>query len=92
MQALWNEGWLGFVDNNLNGTCDAQDERILQREKADRGSEIAIILHARWKNIKFDARGVLRRCGHFRVCSDPVGPQKKSMQVIRMNTWGRLAV
>ena len=30
MQALWNEGWLGFVDNNLNGIYDQGDEHVLQ--------------------------------------------------------------
>ncbi len=87
----WNQGWMGFVDNNLNGMYDDVDELVVRHSAPQYAHKVDIIFHARWKNIKFDARGILRRSGHFRVCNpDRVGEQQ--MQVIRMNTYGRLAI
>ena len=87
----WNQGWMGFVDNNLNGIYDETDELVVRHAPPQTNKKVDIIFHARWKNIKFDGRGVLRRSGHFRVCNpDKAGEQ--NMLVIRMNTYGRLAI
>lgn len=87
----WNQGWMGFVDHNLNSVYDPGDEQTVRHAPPQQNSKVDIIFHARWKDVKFDARGVLRRSGHFRVCNpDKTGQQ--SMQLIRMNTFGRLAI
>jgi Tfp pilus assembly protein FimT len=90
-QTHWNRGWMGFVDNNLNGIYDDGDEQVVRHQAPKQAYKVDIIFHARWKDIKFDGRGILRRSGHFRLCS-PEGKEKQTMKVIRMNTFGRLAV
>lgn len=90
-QTRWNQGWMGFVDNNLNGIYDEGDEQVVRHSKPRNNRKVDIIFHARWNNIKFDGRGVLRRSGHFRVCN-PDKPGDQKMLVIRMNTHGRLAI
>ena len=48
-------------------------------------------MHARWEDIKFDGRGVLRRSGHLLVC-DPSERDEQTIKLIRMNMFGRLAL
>ncbi len=90
-QAHWNTGWMGFVDNNLNGLYDDGDEQVVRHQAPRQAQKVDIIFHARWKDIKFDSRGILRRSGHFRLCN-PDRKEKHNMKVIRMNTFGRLAI
>lgn len=89
--ANWGNGWLGYVDLNSNERFDVADKFLLRRPGPDDSRSIAIFLHARWKDIKFDSRGVLRRSGHLRICN-PAQKQAEEMKVIRMNTYGRLAI
>ena len=90
-QIHWNQGWMAYIDNNLNNIYDDGDEQFIHHKNTMQNNNIDIIIHARWQDIKFDGRGVLRRSGHFRVCNPEI-PGEQSMQVIRMNTYGRLAI
>lgn len=87
----WNQGWMAYIDNNLNSVYDDGDEQFIYHANPTQNNNVDIIFHARWQDIKFDGRGVLRRSGHFRVCNPEISGDQ-SMQVIRMNTYGRLAI
>ncbi len=90
-QTHWNQGWMAYIDNNLNNIYDDGDEQFIYHANPMQNNSVDIIFHARWQDIKFDGRGILRRSGHFRVCNPEI-PGEQSMQVIRMNTYGRLAI
>lgn len=88
----WTHGWMGFVDLNGDARYDSDKDHLVLHHAAPSGSrQVAIFMHARWLDIKFDGRGVLRRSGHLRIC-DPTHEEPRLMQLIRMNTYGRLAL
>ncbi len=88
----WKLGWMGFVDVNRNGRYEQEIDRlVLKHAGLAESSRVAVFMHARWQDIKFDGLGVLRRSGHLRVC-DPTRAGAGPMKLIRMNTFGRLAV
>jgi prepilin-type N-terminal cleavage/methylation domain-containing protein len=90
-RARWNQGWMAYIDNNLDSVYDDGDEQFIYHVNPVENNNGDIIFHARWQDIKFDSRGVLRRSGHFRVCNPEISGEQ-NMQVIRMNTYGRLAI
>ena len=88
----WSSVCLGFVDLNINGRFDRDDDRlVINHAGLAETSRVAVYMHARWQDIKFDGRGVLRRSGHLRICN-PTIHEQRPMKLIRMNTYGRLAV
>lgn len=89
-QANWDKGWLGFVDKNYSHSFDSGDEMVFTRHR-DASSSVKVILHARWKRLKFSSNGTLRSSGHFRVCL-PGTQAADAQKVIRMNNHGRLSV
>ena len=89
-QASWDKGWIGFVDKNYSHSIDPNDEVVFKRLR-DVSSNVKVILHARWKRLKYNSSGSLRSSGHFRVCL-PDTPNTEAQKVIRMNNYGRLSV
>jgi len=89
-KASWDKGWIGYVDKNYSHSIDQNDEMILVRNR-DISSTVKVILHARWKRLKFSSSGILRSSGHFRVCL-PDTQNTEAQKVIRMNNHGRLSV
>ena len=88
----WRHGWMGFVDRDRDARYEPGIDRlVLLHTGQAENSRVAIFMHSRWLDIKFDGRGVLRRSGHLRIC-DPTDSNPRLMKLIRMNTFGRLAV
>jgi type IV fimbrial biogenesis protein FimT len=46
-QTHWNEGWMGYIDNNLNSKYDEGDERVLRQAKLNKSFSVDIIFLAR---------------------------------------------